>query len=493
MKATKQGIYVWVYLLLIPFFTYSDAFVSYNTGLYVLTALLLLFCLLAWQKIYTTEPAFFWINPFVIGTIMTFLLAAGGLTNWYRIGEDGLCMPSEIAPVLSTERSWYNLAMGNTCYAAFFTWLGYRSGVGTDLLRFLNIFWGRLVKSDISLQKLIFFTVFAYIAKWYLFSVGLYGRVVSSEYFEAISGYKAGSQIRILANLSLLTFTIICINFFRTKTPLFRRLFVVSLILEIFFAFIYGARGPFLIPFFIVFVTNYYVNRKFRLNYIFLLTIPVILAFTIVMDFKNYASSAAFNRSSSPIETITTFFSYRSTLSDAKKSENSDELTKNLFGSSNALSEAAMAIRYKDVYGLDNEDPSAFQSMISAPYNAYVPKFLQAQNEFPWGFWFKEKVLQHGIGIQYSITVSPVGFLYLAGGTLMVCLGFFIYGFLLRLNYNLLFHNDMHFILFIMVLAEISNYDSIVASTLVNMLRVLTIYPFIIYILFAKTTRLSFK
>lgn len=450
----------------------------------MLSGLLLIFVASELLSIYLSKMPYYFISPIFLGGVVTFGLSLGGLSN--------LLFPIEakeyVDPILYEPR-WQSIGMANVCFAAMFTFIGYRSKIGPKIFNFImyNMSYWKLYSGRVIVSRLIIVAILAYLIKLYLFSIGLYGRSVDSRFFEAVSGYKLGSQIRVLAPLSLLTFTIITYLYIKHKNQLYAWLFYVSLALEIFFAFLYGARGPFLIPFLIIFVVDYYIKQKFKLGYLALGMLPLYLAFTFVYEYKNFSLSPQFVKKSNPIEMFNDFLDFRKNLTEVNlKGLRGESVTGSILASTSMAPEGCMAVWYKEVHGLDSEDPNFIKHILTVPFDTFFPKFLQKRNEPAWGYWFKNKVLGHTIELKYSIAMNPMGFLYLAGGSFMVCFGFFIYGILLNLNYQYLSWGIIGFISFSATLSVLYNFDSVFSGTLVTVLRELIIFPVFYFLLLCR-------
>lgn len=457
---------------------------------FLLTFLLLIINSLEIYKRYISAKSHFFINPVVIGTIVTFLIAGGGLTNWFQIKNGEYQLYEVSNQVLIHEKMWLKKAMMLTCLASICTWVGYKLNFGSNLFSFWinNEYFRRILKVRIRKNVLLALVIIAYLSKFYLFKIGLYGRITSVEYFEPGVGYKLGSQLRILADLSYLTFIIICINYFRVKSRFFGVLFFLSVCLEFFFAFIYGARSPVLYLFLILFVCHYYVNGVIDKRLALLVPVALIFAFTTVLEYKNFVLSRYFVRKSNPVELIVDFIKFREIHNKQINKKFEEKIQDNLLASLNSVPNAAMAIRHKDKYGLSKEDPPFLKGILLSPFDAFVPKFIQGKNDAAWGFWFKENVLKLNVGLKYSISITPVGFLYFAGDYIMLIVGFLIYGILLKFNYIVLINakTDLSFIAYFMFLSVLYNYQSEINATYVYFIRYFFIYPFILLILFGK-------
>lgn len=479
-----------IYIIFVVVLGNTNIFGTDDFHTLILSLMLSLYCLSEVFILYKQKIPFFFINPIIISTFVTFGLSFGAITNYFLF-TDGVFQIKFFAAILENERYWIKYTMSLICLAALFTWLGYRMNTGRRITEILlkTFQLKNILGSNIDLNRLIIITILAYLIKLYLFNIGLYGRVVSEQYFEQKAvGYKLGSQIRVLSSLSYLTFILISYLFFKRDKVIYKYLFYFCLILELFFAFIYGARGPFLIPFLIIFVCNYYVNKKIKVWTILVFGfVPLFLAFSFVAGFKNYTLSKQFVRVSNPLTMLSNYLSYSKRLSIRQKSQITSSVGEKILGSTNFICEATMGVRHKDIYGLTNEDPSPTFNLLMSPIDAFIPKFLQPVKHTPaWGQWFKNKVLNYNPHLSYSIAMTPISFLYFIGGPLMVCFGFWTYGIMLQITYQYLSYGILGFLVFLALLSGLYSFDSIYSATIVNFIRYVFIYPFIFWFIFRK-------
>lgn len=481
-----------VIFLLVSFtvFIVSITTESYRLGYFILTGLTVIIHFVELNQEYKSSKPHFFINPIFVSTLVTFGLALGGITNFLLV-SDGKPYVSVVATYLNTNFYWLVKAMYMVTLASSATWIGYRSGLGRKIFRFLNESLGyqKILNRGVNRNLLIIFIAVAYLSKLYLFSIGLYGRLVSDIYFDQASGFTFGSQIRILSDLSYLTFILVCYLRYTTEQNFYKNLFYITLGLELFFAFLYGARGPILFPIMIVMIVSYYIKNHLRYSYFVYFGIVVIFAFSVVLSFKNYVVSDQFSHRSSPIEVLTDFKEYFTSTNQTATIFDYDEMYITILASMNFTTETAMAIRYKDEDLRAFNEPNHMMEIIISPYNAFVPAFIQGTNEPRWGYWFKNEVLGHAKHLNYSIAYSPIGFLYIAGGVAGVIVGFFIFGVLLQLCYGYLFlRKPFALVQFIMLLFILYNFNTVFSGTIVNVLRTLFLLPFF-YLLLSKKSR----
>ena len=219
---------------------------------------------------------------------------------------------------------------------------------------------------------------------------------------------------------------------------------------------------------------------------VFLVIIPILISFTYVASFKNFVLSKAFERSGNPIEVIADYQQFMSKLDTKSKENVTSDLKDKIVESTNFVCEGAAAIWYKDTKGLDAKSPDFILWLLKSPIDAFVPLFLQPiKNIPPYGLWFKNQVLRINRSIYYSIATSHVGYFYLTGGFAMVLIGFFVFGIIINIIYNLLFEGVFALSIFIMCFSFIVGSD-IFSTLIVYFLRTMFLYPIFVWILYAK-------
>ncbi len=476
-----------IYLLLV-IVAYAMPIEHLDFKLYALTVLLIFFNFIELRIVYKTEASYFLISPVFLSCVVTFGLVFGGIANFLLLSKDGYFIKAMVT-YIPNEREWLVKAMFIACIASLCTWLGYYSRIGTSWYEKITSIpiYRKLYQSPVSENRLIFLAVLAYLIKVYLFTIGLYGRILDERFYEAGLGFKAGSQIRILNYLSYVTFFIISIYKFRHNNARFNFMFFGSLALELFFGFLFGARSAFIFPLLIVFIAYYYVKQKFRIRYLVLILLSTYFAFTIVLEYKNYSLSRQFTRSGSAIEVMQSFINQRERVvqSDNSTYDFGQALDRTI-ASTTFLPETALAIRQRDKIGMSGlGNPNILLTILSFPIDAFVPRFIQGENEFQWGLWFKDEVMHLHRGLKYSIAMSPIGYLYMGGGLVLVILGFLLYGVLLRFAFFFLLNGNIYSMLvFLLLLDSLYNLDSIYSNSLVYMTRNIFIYPIIFWLLF---------
>jgi hypothetical protein len=485
-------IYIYYIIVnIILYLIYRDNLQIYPV--YIFSGLLIFFNIILLRKEYIGKKDFFFISPIFLATLVNFGLVLGGLTNFIlaSFGENYFLRYSQLT--YPANYKWMHKTMFVVNLACCVSWLAYHSNIGAMIYRkIMGIGYLKTIfKADFSYKRIVILAIIAYSVKFYLYSIGLFGRIVSTEYFETGVGYKAGSQIRILGDLSYLTLFVI--SYFKASLPKSAKLnllFFGSIALELFFGFVSGARSPFIVPFLIVVVAYYLVNQRIKWYYPVLILLSVYIAFTLVLDFKNYSLSKSFKweEGQSAITTYQNFSKYNSRFAVEKDDDNLRGVLSRTTRSICFIPETALSIYYVDEGNVDKDKhPNIIGTIAVAPVDAFIPKSMLGKTEFTWGYWFKNEFIMNTPELKYSEAMSPVGFLYLGGGVILVIVGFFIYGIMVRITSCFLYHkkNLIHLMTYFILLSNIYNLDSVFSNAFIIFLRYIFIFPIFFWFIFS--------
>ena len=458
------------------------------TCFYGLSGLLVIYNLIEIEWLYRKHRKYFFLNPILLAVFANFFVFNGGLTN-FMLYEDGVYRINHNCHELYDEQEWLVTTMGYTCIAAMVTWFGFKFSAGTQManIYFKTFNYRKILGNNININLLIVVAVIGYVAKVYMLSSGMYGRIVDED-LTAIGDNNnyITSQLRYVNSISQLSFVIFSVYFFKYKTRKLKWLFIISLVLELFFAFIYGARGPIVVTFLILVFANYYVSKKMSLAWLLPGAIVLYMAFTVILTFKEFILYTG-EREYNIVSLLQGFNKYRNNMSDADKERIYGNIYYNMVHLANYVSEAAMAIRYKSTQGLQKGDPSFTGAMIEVPFNVVIPRSVSRTKDVSWGQWFRLTVLnQRSDFITYNIAFSSLGYLYLMGNWLGIIVGFFCYGVLLKFTYRTLDHGLLGFLLFLSLLGAIIVFKTAIPGILTEYIRMTIAFPIIFFLLLKK-------
>jgi hypothetical protein len=414
------------------------------------------------------------LHPLALSFVFNFLFFGGGLTYFFLIDENykpASAMLSEIYvdPVYLV-KAGFLINISAVC-----TWWGYHSSLARRLSNYFTRLFSNLGSRQIVPNTFILICLFVlgYAVKIILMDLGLYGRLLDAESVAFGSGTSfLASQTAPLKNLSLIPFVFVCYSYF--KHGRLSWLFYSSSVLEFFFAFLEAARGPVMALFIIMAAIKYYSTRNIDLKWVSFGMLVVYFAFTIVHDFKYYILYSDITRGT-PIELVEGFLNHVSLTDEEEEEESlSNTLYLKIFGRMNYVMEMSAAIAYKDEVGLKKSDPAFLEELLSVPIDVVIPRSVQGTVSVSWGDWFRYYVLHRGsLDTTYSIAFSPLAFFYFIGGTIVVIIGFFGYGIILRSIENLFNLGFMGFLLFVLIGATIIIFKTAIPQILVAYLRLL--------------------
>lgn len=431
-----------------------------------------------------TNPHFF-INPIVITSITTMLLSLGGFTVFLMKYGNSIYFFNETT-LFESEPQWLSKAMGINCMASAFMWYGYKLNFGEKFFKwsYNQLNFKKILNRKISQSKLLFVFGLGYAINFYEFSVGRFG------YQVLIQGndYEA-DRLKSFEGLTKLTFIIVYFLHKQNKNkPIWANLFYISFVLELIFSIIGGQRSGLVYFILSIFLVNQYYSEKIKTSFVVLSIASLIFAFTIGNSIKEFVRIGGTLGNVDPITAIKLYYAKKDNLDYGNIYKSKDDQWYEALGSSNFVSETAMAIRYKDQTGLEPDDPQFLLSLLTSPFYAIIPKFfILGERETSWGKWFNIKVLNAPITSSSSSAMSPVGFLYFAGNTIGVALGFFVYGIILKANYTLLSVKTVGgFIFFILTLSVTHTFVSDVSVLYIIFVRYWVYFPLIFLIFFSK-------
>lgn len=110
-----------------------------------------------------------------------------------------------------------------------------------------------------------------------------------------------------------------------------------------------------------------------------------------------------------------------------------DEVAAAFFARVSLTDALSLIVEYKDVIGLGPDDPTFLQDLLVAPFTIFLPRLLlpfKAMSTY--GLWVTHTVMGMPDTVISSSYVTVEGFFYLAGGMLMVPVGFFALGIVLN-------------------------------------------------------------
>ncbi len=382
------------------------------------------------------RPDLWMANPVVLTSFFTFAIAFGA-TNFIFFLPDrqAKALLSSLWPV---DFSRMNAAVTLALVGAFAMWRGYHSGLGPATARTLTRFepLQKLLRREYAVRMpiVLLMVLISMLCRFGKMKLGIYG------YSTTVAGlYSTASYSQYLSmgeSLGKLALVALALHYF-FRAPGYRRvgiLFFIQLAVEILFGVLTGMKSQVVFPFLIVLLARYLAsNRPPRL-----LLGAAILAFVLSYQFVDAFRFARHNdpnfRNTSVASIFETALGLQQTDVDTSAMKKVPVLLR-IAGRLNATAVASRAVEFKDQGRVTGADPQFLENLLMAPAYAVIPRLLWPNKPYgDLGAWFNEIVLGHSF--QSAVGMSAVGYLYFAGGSLVVLAAFFCVGAWQRILYE---------------------------------------------------------
>lgn len=429
------------------------------------------------------------INPLSLALTGNSLLVYGGITNFFIFYQDyGNFDFSYIAPSLTPDR-WYAhfcIALATTCAVLASTSYYWKTGQSAcdyyqDLLPTAN-----LLRGPVNAKVLVFYVIAAIVFRMVLFRIGLHGRMVSPEFFDAQRGFLPGSEIRRFAPFCTLALVLSFIVHARQPSATTGLLRWTIFFSEVLFGFLYGARSAIVMPIAVLVVTDFYTKRRFHFRFPLLSVLALVVAMTIGNEFKHYAEVVGYRSGMGVIDVLLDFGRRRSQFTKTHGSKSFGSSLEYSARNFNKVPETSAAIQYANESSDNYFHSNGVKELLTAPVHSIMPRSISGISPTPWGLAFKNRVLRRNIEASYSIAFSPIGFLYFVGGSLMVLLGALTLGIMLRFAESILHMGDLGFLLYLGLMSQLYIVNTVASETILNTSRYLIFMPPLFGLLFRK-------
>lgn len=431
------------------------------------------------------EPERWMLNPAILASVFTFILSFG-ITNLLFLIPDSYFSISLYNKMGEHPFELLSKAMTSIILGSIAMWFGYKSKAGTRFYNFITkkmINLSRYVKSEFKLNYFFIFTfiIVSILARLHSISLGIYGYAQSPEELEEATGI--AQTLYYLGLLGTFSFVLISLSYFSNKSSFkLKILFITMLSIELFFGIISGMKSAAVMPVFIPFVCYLIINNKINKSLMIATLVMLFIAYAIIEPFRILRNiDRGFK--SDPVYIIETMFEAYEINKQIKLSNQSDDnpFIYSVLGRTSYIMDAAKAIEHKDERGLTNMDPDFKFRLYTFPLQAFVPRAIwQNKPKEDIGLWFTQEVW--GYSYYSSTAMSPIGFLYFAGGNFFIVVVFFIIGILQRTLVNFLKLGAGGAIIFLGLLGSVVLIDSTVNTIFVNWIRNLPILIFLQYI-----------
>lgn len=442
-------------------------------------------------KIYKKSNSHNWLlNPVVLASIMTYLLGYC-ITNYvYFIpgSED----ENQMLKLLGTEPLIYlNKGMNAVIISAMAMWFGYKTNLGIKLYKLILRFpinFKKYFRSSFTPNLKIIYFIFglAIVARVYAIYLGIFGYAQSPESLKESIGI---AYILIsITDLSTLSLVVLSFAYFKNPSIIrYKYTFLTVLFVEIFFGILSGMKGAVIMPLILSFVTYYLVNNKFHKGFIIGGIIFIIIAYVIIEPFRMLKSYDP-NFKSTPgniINTMVDAYILNKSFNIVPGSQNIFEsiVSRNAF-----LLPASRSLYYADLTGLKSDDPNFFEKIYTIPIQAFIPRLIWSDKPIEdFARWYS--VYVYNSTPTNSVAMTPMGFLYFAGGYTFIVLGFFLIGVMQKTLWQFYLAGGGQLLIFLALLSTVVLIDSAFNGIIVYWLRFLPVFIFLQYFILKKDKR----
>jgi hypothetical protein len=321
--------------------------------------------------------------------------------------------------------------MGLAIVAAMSLWLGYWSLLAQAAAS----------KGPVAYLRLKYFEPVVRMKGWglpALVAVSLLCRLVqvqlgvfgySAEYDRLIELGSVTQYLAMGASFGKLALVVATIDYYSPQRGIrTERWFVAILAYEMGFGFLSGFKSAVVMPIIIIALCQYL--RLGRVSKIWLIAAPIALAmaYAVIEPFRVALNQDLGFKGTS----ISTILDTMSSTSGPAASDDSS-LALSVMGRMNMTYSASVGISFADsAETMPEGSPDFLGDLLLAPVHAWVPRFIWADKALGnIGLWYTQVVM--GNDIMSSTAMGPFTYLYFAGGTIAVVLGFLFLGVMQRL------------------------------------------------------------
>jgi hypothetical protein len=470
---------------------YTALFMDWITNAHGLVAytLLLLGHLFAETRIlWAHEKQLFWINPVVLASIFTFVMAFG-VTNILYF------MPTEVVDLVGLEpisTPWMNQLMLLVVMGAISMWVGYSSSVGRGAGRMLHQsrFLRKWMSPSLRIHKPALYACLAIslIAKLWSIKLGVFG--YSSTYDRLIEAANYTQYFAMADSLGKLALVGVALQCFSSSRYFVSDWSLLCLVLayEIAFGLLSGFKSAVVMPFIIVGLVYYSQHNRFPRWLIPAVVVGCIVAYAVIEPFR-----AARNESAGFVDTnlggiVSTII--RGGSANMNDDGDGASTALSIVARSNMTYIASLGIEYAANHNeLPAGSPAFLADIFLAPAHALTPRFLwESKSLQNIGLWYTQEVME--LDHFSSTGMSPITYLNFAGGPFAVILGFLMVGIFQRG----LFDGFRHFgggglIVLFGLLGKLAIIDNAFNSFFISIIRFLPILVVVQYVMLRRPHR----
>ncbi len=434
-----------------------------------------------------SRPDLWMTNPVVLTSFFTFALAFGA-TNFLFFLPDPWAK-ALLGTLWPVDFAWMNAAVTLALVGAFAMWRGYYSGLGPTTVRTMRRFhlFQKLLRRDFAVRmpSVLMLVLISTLCRFGKMMLGIYG------YSSTLSGLSRAASysqyLNIGESLGKLALVALALHYF-FRAPGYRRVGIFVFILffvETFFGVLSGMKSQVVFPFAILVLASYLAkNRMPRV-----LLAASVLAFAVSYYLVDSFRFARYNDPSFSNVSVASIFQTALGLQNRDLDLGAADrvpVALRIAGRLNATAVASRAVEFKDEGRVTHEDPKFLENLLMSPAYALIPRLVWPTKPYEdLGSWFNEIVLGHSF--QSSVGMSPVSYLYFAGGLLVVLVAFYFVGVWQRVLYEeFLFAGSGGLIIFIGMLMPLVKMPHSFYALVIYVIRMLPLLIVAQFALFRK-------
>lgn len=418
-----------VFVALLVYAVLSIDLITNSQGLVAYTLLLLGYLYVETRNLWRSEIHLFWINPVVLASIFTFVMAFGITNVLYFMPEDVVALVG-LEPIATP---WMNQLMLLVILGACAMWVGYSSGVGRNMGRILerSRVLRKWISSSVRVNTPALYACLAIslISRLWAIKLGMFG--YSAIYDQLIAGAAYTQYLTMIQSVGQVALICAAMQCFASPRSALsdRQLLWLVLGYEVVFGFLSGFKSQVVMPLIIVGIVYYSQRNRFPRWLIPAVVVGVWAAYAVIEPFR-VARNVDVGFVSTDIGSIV------ATMTGASNFNVDDDLKRESTGlsvlaRSNLTYVASLGIEYAANNELPAGSPEFLDDILLAPAHALIPRFLWDSKPLQnLGIWYTNQVV--GVDSYTSTGMGPFTYLNFAGGPLAVILGFLMVGILQR-------------------------------------------------------------
>lgn len=459
---------IFILVLLSYIFNYLGNFTQEPFLTLLLSVLIFSYVSIKLWKLRKIDPKWL-LQPIALSSLSTIILQYV-LSNILYANDDFLRIMNTKVFITNNEAfHWINYTLVITFAATIAMWYTYESKLSNKLsLNFVSLLKKLHFKSNFKYKPLLItLLLLASISSIYIqLSLGIFGwkKISETDEFASISGI-----LSLLQQLSLFSVLLISLSYYSGKTKNKIALITVTIIAMI-IGLMHVSKGAFISPALLVILISLFYKEKIKITKIGLILILFVSFAYLTIEPLRMAIGMDRLYNPKDINSLITNITYSINYGARKQVE------ENLYEASltrqNMLLESAVAIRYKEVVGLGVNSPPFLNHLLLEPIYAFIPRIFWPTKPSMQAYGYWHQLVAHGYSHPVSRGMGPIGYLYMAGGTLLVILFFGLIGLIQKVIYkNFFSQNAGKLLVYIILLSNFIPIQTAVYALSYNLIR----------------------